>query len=57
MAIPAQNTAVAAKEGDKPRFLISDLCAYLESYLKPKHIRKVYRAYLFSADAHEGQNR
>jgi guanosine-3',5'-bis(diphosphate) 3'-pyrophosphohydrolase len=57
MAIPAQTTAVAAKEGDKPRFLISDLCAYLESYLKPKHIRKVYRAYLFSADAHEGQKR
>ena len=57
MAIPVQNAAVAAKEGDKPRFLISDLCAYLESYLKPKHIRKVYRAYLFSADAHEGQKR
>ncbi len=57
MAIPAQTTAVAAKEGDKPRFLISDLCSYLESYLKPKHIRKVYRAYLFSADAHEGQKR
>ena len=57
MASPAKATVTGSKEGDKPRFLISDLCAYLESYLKPKQIRKVYRAYLFSADAHEGQKR
>lgn len=41
----------------KPRFLISDLCAYLESYLNPDQIQEVYRAYLFSAEAHEGQQR
>jgi GTP pyrophosphokinase len=41
----------------KPRFLISDLCVYLESYLKQEQIREVYRAYLFSAEAHEGQKR
>ena len=41
----------------KPRFLISDLCVYLESYLDQEQIREVYRSYLFSADAHEGQKR
>ena len=40
-----------------PRFLISDLCASLESYLKPGQIREVYRAYLFGAEAHAGQHR
>ncbi len=42
---------------DKPRFLISDLCVYLESYLTGDQIREVYRAYLFGAEAHEGQKR
>jgi len=41
----------------KPRFLISDLCIYLEHYLPAKQIREVYRAYLFGAEAHEGQHR
>ncbi len=48
---------VPAGGEDKPRFLISDLCVLLEAYLKPKQIREVYRAYLFSAEAHEGQQR
>jgi len=42
---------------DKPRFQISDLCVYLESYLTREQIREVYRAYLFGAEAHEGQRR
>jgi GTP diphosphokinase / guanosine-3',5'-bis(diphosphate) 3'-diphosphatase len=42
---------------DKPRFLISDLCALLESYLPSDQIREVYRAYLFGAEAHSGQHR
>jgi GTP pyrophosphokinase len=42
---------------ERPRFLISDLCIYLETYLPPEQIREVYRAYLFSAEAHEGQHR
>ena len=42
---------------DKPRFLISDLCTYLESYLSAEQIREVYHAYLFGAEAHEGQSR
>ncbi len=45
----------AAVTVDKPRFLISDLCAFLDSYLPAEQIREVYRAYLFGAEAHEGQ--
>jgi len=29
----------------------------LESYLEPEQVQEVYRAYLFSAEAHEGQHR
>ncbi len=36
-------------------FLISDLCALLEEYLEPAQVADVYRAYLFGAEAHEGQ--
>jgi RelA/SpoT family (p)ppGpp synthetase len=39
------------------RFLISDLCNQLDSYLPREHISEIYRAYLFSAEAHEGQSR
>ena len=40
-----------------PRFLISDLCQFLEGYLSQEQVAEVYRAYLFGAEAHEGQNR
>jgi len=46
----------AIDEG-RPRYQIGDLCTSLESYLKPEQIREVYRAYLFGAEAHEGQKR
>ncbi len=39
------------------RFLISDLTAYLETYLPQEQVREVYRAYLFGADAHIDQQR
>ncbi|MEN8107129.1 MAG: bifunctional GTP diphosphokinase/guanosine-3',5'-bis pyrophosphate 3'-pyrophosphohydrolase [Pseudomonadota bacterium] len=42
---------------DGSRFLISDLCRMLESYLEPEQVQEVYRAYLFGAEAHEGQHR
>ncbi|MCG8030237.1 MAG: bifunctional GTP diphosphokinase/guanosine-3',5'-bis pyrophosphate 3'-pyrophosphohydrolase [Candidatus Thiodiazotropha taylori] len=48
---------IIEKDQETPRFLISDLCAYLEEYLSPDHIREVYRAYLFGAEAHVGQHR
>ncbi len=40
-----------------PRFLISDLCRLLDTYMPVEQVREVYRAYLFSAEAHEGQIR
>ncbi|WP_456404752.1 RelA/SpoT family protein [Thiolapillus sp.] len=43
--------------GQAPRYQISDLCTYLESYLPAEQVREVYRAYLFGAKAHEGQKR
>lgn len=38
-------------------FLISDLCTLLETYIEPEQVLEVHRAYLFSAEAHEGQKR
>jgi guanosine-3',5'-bis(diphosphate) 3'-pyrophosphohydrolase len=49
--------AQTSEQNNKPRFLISDLCAYLESYLSVEQVREVYRSYVFSAEAHEGQKR
>jgi RelA/SpoT family (p)ppGpp synthetase len=39
------------------RLLAADLCTLLESYLDAKDVQEVYRAYLFSAEAHDGQTR
>ncbi|MEK6749860.1 MAG: RelA/SpoT family protein [Pseudomonadota bacterium] len=38
-------------------FRISDLCAQLETYLDAHQVAEVYRAYLFGAEAHDGQSR
>ena len=38
-------------------FLISDLLTILESYLDREQVRTIYNAYLFSAEAHDGQHR
>jgi len=38
-------------------FLISDLCELLETYLDKEQVAEVYRAYLFGAEAHDGQHR
>jgi len=46
-----------ASASDPTRFLISNLCSLLDSYLEPEEIREVYHAYLFGAEAHEGQTR
>ena len=51
----ATRADTAAENGS--RFLISDLCKMLESYLDEQQIQDVYRAYLFGAEAHEGQHR
>jgi len=39
------------------RFLISDLCTTLESYLDADAVKEIYHAYLFGAEAHDGQIR
>ncbi len=44
-------------EGARRIFLISDLCEIVESYLPPEEVREIYRAYLFGAEAHNGQHR
>lgn len=57
MRLTSQATSPITRDLGKPRFLISDLCAHLESYLPPEQIREIYRAYLYSAEAHNGQHR
>ncbi len=53
--------AIATDHGEdmaaQQRYLISDLCRYLEGYLPPEQVSEVYRGYLFGAEAHEGQKR
>ena len=38
-------------------FLIRDLCGLADTYLEPDQVKEIYRAYLFGAQAHEGQHR
>jgi len=53
-AAPAPEPSAPATDA---RFHIGDLCALLETYLSAPEVADVYRAYLFSAEAHEGQHR
>lgn len=46
----------AALEAEE-RFLISDLCDLISQYMDQEQVKEVYRAYLFGAQAHEGQHR
>jgi len=59
MAISPDQTPIDVKDlyGDPSRFLISDLCRIVEDYMNQDQVRDVYRAYLFGAQAHEGQYR
>jgi len=50
-------TPAPIPEDNVPRYLISDLMDLLDSYLEPDQVREIYRAYLFGAEAHEGQHR
>ncbi|WP_435102980.1 bifunctional GTP diphosphokinase/guanosine-3',5'-bis pyrophosphate 3'-pyrophosphohydrolase [Arhodomonas sp. AD133] len=40
-----------------PAARAADLCTLLESYLSPAQVHRVYEAYCFGAEAHEGQRR
>ena len=50
-------TQLKSGQETESRFLISDLCRLLETYLEEDQVREVYRAYLFGAEAHDGQHR
>ncbi|MDH3949389.1 MAG: HD domain-containing protein, partial [Gammaproteobacteria bacterium] len=45
------------QHNDPTAFRISHLCEMLEDYLEPEQIAEVYQAYLFGAEAHDGQRR
>jgi guanosine-3',5'-bis(diphosphate) 3'-pyrophosphohydrolase len=51
------NSSSSLNAVNPTRFLISELCELLDSYLEPAQVKHVYNAYLFSAEAHEGQKR
>ncbi len=42
---------------DPTAFRISHLCEMLENYLEMEQVAEVYQAYLFGAEAHDGQRR
>ncbi|MDD3518933.1 MAG: bifunctional GTP diphosphokinase/guanosine-3',5'-bis pyrophosphate 3'-pyrophosphohydrolase [Chromatiales bacterium] len=50
-------TGAATDVEDLARFRVSDLCELLETFLDPEQVAEVYKAYLFAAEAHEGQHR
>ena len=52
----ARNGKKTVVDGE-PKFLISDLCELLETYLDAGQVSEIYRAYLFGAEAHAGQHR
>lgn len=47
----------ALNQSSPSRFLVSELLELLESYLDTAQVKEIYSAYLFSAEAHEGQKR
>ncbi|MDQ1363404.1 MAG: diphosphokinase / guanosine-3,5-bis(diphosphate) 3-diphosphatase [Pseudomonadota bacterium] len=53
----AAASQITDQNSDPARFLISDLCHVVEDYMSQEQIREIYQAYLFGAQAHEGQYR
>jgi len=53
-----KDIALNERDADnEERFLISDLCDLISSYMNQEQVKEVYNAYLFGAQAHEGQHR
>ncbi len=46
-----------ARQIKEERFLISDLCELIAQYMDQAQVKEVYNAYLFGAQAHDGQCR
>ena len=42
---------------DGPRYRIADLCGLLDTYMPSDQVREVYRAFVYGAEAHDGQKR
>ncbi len=58
MATAAVHVKASETDMDEaPRLLISDLIDHLNTYLTPEQVSEVYRAYIFGAEAHQGQMR
>lgn len=53
----ATRSSPSNKHDSEDQFRIGDLCEVLEQYLAPQEVAEIYRAYLFGAEAHEGQHR
>lgn len=47
----------AGKYRGAPAFSVDDLCGMLAHYIEPEHVDLVRRAYVFGAEAHQGQQR
>ena len=54
---PRPDQGRSAPDVTEGRLLISDLLQIVEQYLDSKEVKAIYRAYLFGAEAHEGQVR
>ena len=57
MSEQATSTYDETASGHDNRFLISDLCELVSTYMEEDQVREIYCAYLFGAQAHEGQSR
>jgi RelA/SpoT family (p)ppGpp synthetase len=53
----AENKSTPIDSPGEDLYRVSDLCKILDEYLQPDEISKVYDAFLFSAEAHDGQRR
>ncbi|VAW53789.1 Guanosine-3',5'-bis(diphosphate) 3'-pyrophosphohydrolase / GTP pyrophosphokinase, (p)ppGpp synthetase II [hydrothermal vent metagenome] len=57
MSKPAKKNKKEVITAGSERFLISDLCDLISQYMDEEQVKDVYHAYLFGAQAHEGQIR
>ena len=52
-----QPAPAKATTRDGPRYKIADLCSLLDTYMPSDQVREVYRAFMYGAEAHDGQKR
>nr|VFJ91181.1 MAG: GTP pyrophosphokinase [Candidatus Kentron sp. LFY]VFJ97125.1 MAG: GTP pyrophosphokinase [Candidatus Kentron sp. LFY] len=54
---PDSSIESSFRQASERRYYISELCELTGQYLDPAFVREIYRAYLFGAEAHDGQTR